>query len=503
MAQIRTESISTTLWTLNNDFAGRHDDESFDDNKPLRIHRRNRANVWTPKMDSDLLDSILKGYYIPPIICAEKQVNSRRIREIMEGGNRMSAIRKFYRRQDLTPDQLRKIDSFSIQLVVISNLTPKDTREMFRRLNKCVKVSDGQLYDMSQDDSPLVQEALALLNDPDYPLRTRISDLFFDTKNADNARRQNLENAIALISGALYGPEYITKSFSRQESKIEDQSPIDRARVVTVLGHVFDIFRLANQQLLMINKTTLKSYFTIGKYLGPILYDIHTDSNLERIKNKWVRYLLKVRRNERDANDAIVITGAQNINPDKLKRMSVKVAVYIESNRIMHREELDAIRHPATDNDLVSDDESEEESVEEVELVAEVPVVPVVPVVTTPVVSRAVIAAAVPPPARGGGVSNFASKYTSTEIFDKRGITKLYLRKDGRFYNITIRSKLFYLEGDPDGYPSLNQLSVIGYYTKIKGNPNGTMNMWDHTYYEKPSGEKVLIRTLRDDETEE
>ena len=358
---IRTENIQTTLCALNGDFSGRRDSPGYDEFKPIHIHRRNRAYVWTREMQVAFLDSILKGYYIPPIICSSHITNGAERREVMEGGNRITTIRRLLNEEvrPLTPEERRIVEAHPITLVVMRNLTSKQTREMFRRLNRNVKVSDGQLYSMSEEDSPLVREALALLNADDYPLRTRITDYFFDTRNNDNDGKGNLENAIALVSGALHGPEYITKSFSRQEDKVERQDAINRDRVVTILGHAFDVFRQANTLVDLSDRRRMKSQWTVGKYLGPILYDILTNlSSIPQIQAKWASYLGKVRNNEENAEEAILVSGAQNLSVDKLKRISVKVEVYLSQNRIMSKEELGEIHHPVP---IDTDDEEDED----------------------------------------------------------------------------------------------------------------------------------------------
>ena len=346
---IRTENIQTTMCALNGDFSGRRDAPGYDEAKPIHIHRRNRAYVWNRDMQVAFLDSILKGYYVPPIICSSRIVNGVERREVMEGGNRITTIRRIFNGdvRALTPDEIRAIESHPITLVVMRNLTGKQTREMFRRLNKSVKVSDGQLYSMSEEDSPLVREALALLNDDDYPLRTRVTDCFFDTRNSDNDGKSNLENAMALVSGALHGPEFITKSFARQEEHVENQAAINRSRVVTILGHVFDVFRMADEIVPITDKRKTKSQWTVGNFLGAILYDVLMNlSAIHPIQTKWATYLGKLRNNDESAKEAVSVTGAQNISTDKLCRISAKVQMYLTENRILTREELGAIRHP-------------------------------------------------------------------------------------------------------------------------------------------------------------
>jgi hypothetical protein len=359
-ANIRTENIQTTIHSMDIDFAGRRDIINYDATKPLHIHRRNRAFVWSAEMQMNCLDSILKGYYIPPIICCSRIVDGTERREVMEGGNRITTFRKILRREvkeDLTESEYHKVCSHPITMVVMRNLTNTQQREMFRRLNKNVKVTDGQLYLMSEEDSPLVKEAMAFLNDPEYPLRDRITEMFFDTVNKDNNGQKNLENAIAIISGALYGVNYITKSFTRQEEKIENQSPIDRALVVQFISTILTIFEAADKEFPLTNKTSKKAQWIVGKYIGAIIYDLHTYPNQANIMKKWQKYIVMVRKGTTRAIEALDIQGAQNINPDKLKRKSYKVDIFLAENRLLNSEELNQIRHTSASDAAENEDD--------------------------------------------------------------------------------------------------------------------------------------------------
>jgi hypothetical protein len=217
---------------------------------------------------------------------------------------------------------------------------------------------------MSEEDSPLVQEAIALLNDTNYPLRTRITETFFDTVNADNSGQKNLENAVALVSGALNGVLYITKSFSRQEDKIENQEPIDRSKILSIIGVILTIFEQANTEFPITNKQKKKAQWTIGTYIGAILYDIHTlicSESIQDVISKWKNYIVMVRKETKNAKEAIEIKGAQNINPDKLKRKSYKVGIYVKEERIVTEDELQLIKHTYTNEYDDCSDESDEE----------------------------------------------------------------------------------------------------------------------------------------------
>jgi len=362
-----TEQYPTHLLALTKNFAGRINTKDYDPTKTLQIHRRNRAYVWNNDMQVNCLDSILKGYYIPPIICSSRIENDVEIRYVMEGGNRITTFQRILKRQvrDLTDSEYMKVCMHPITQVVMKNLTRKQERELFRRLNKSIMVSDGQLYAMSEEDSPLVKEAMAFLNDTQYPLRERITELFYDTVGKDNNGRSKLANAVAIVSGALYGVHYITKSFTRQEDKIDDQSPIDRSKMISVLTPVFDIFEAANEEFTLISKTKKKGQLTVGKYIGPMLYDCLTcETIISDVVKKWTDYLVMARKGVKNADDAIEISGAKNINPDNLKRLSYKVDIFLKENRLASKEEIARIKHVHS-NAIGCDDAGEHDDAEE------------------------------------------------------------------------------------------------------------------------------------------
>lgn len=369
MAAIRTENINTSINELNEDFAGRKTMANYDESKQIHIHRRNRAFVWSKKMQEKLLDSILKGYYIPPIICCSNKGGERRY--VMEGGNRITSIRKILNGEvrELTADEDRRVRLYQITIVVMRNLTNKQQREMFRRLNKNIKVSDGQLYAMSEEDSPLIMEALAMLTDIAYPDRARISNVFSDGISKDTDSKSNLSNAVAIISGIINGVRLITKSFERQEQYVECQEPIDREKITRVMDIILTIFESADTEFPIIKNVNnvKKAQFTVGKYFGAIMYDILMETNeVDEIIAKWKTYIVMVRSNVENACDAIVIPGAENINPDKLKKKCHKVERFVRDRVLASAEEIAAIKH-VYENDQACEEDNEESDIEQKE----------------------------------------------------------------------------------------------------------------------------------------
>lgn len=358
---LSTENIQTTISQLNRDFSGRRESPDYNENKLVHIHRRNRPFVWNKDMQVRLLDSILKGYYIPPIICSSRIMGYTERREVMEGGNRITTFRRILNEElrPLTSQERQRVEAHPITLVVMRGLTAYDQRIMFRRLNKNVKVSDGQLYSMSEDDSPLVREALAFLNDDQYPLRDKITEHFFDTRHADNDGKSHLENVIALLSGTIHGVNFITKSYNVQEPKIESQEPINRDLIIHVIGSILEIFAMADQQHPLQDKRKRRGQWSVGKWLGAILYDCLThQGETRRIQEKWASYIVAVRRDEEGAKQATELGGAKNLTASHYKKVCTKVDIYLRDHRIATDEELKQIIHENEEEDDNDDDNS-------------------------------------------------------------------------------------------------------------------------------------------------
>lgn len=356
---IRTETIQTNVGDIDADFAGRMGSSEYDESRIIHIHRRNRAYVWDNSMCRDLLDSMCSRYYIPPIIAVEFVTPAGVRRYIVDGGNRVTSFRRLLRNEvkTLTDEEHRAVVTFPITLVVMRGLTSTDQRLMFRRINKNKSVSNGQLYAMSADDSPLVQEALALLNDRNHPLRDSITRNFYDTVGLeDDTGRNALSNAVAIIAGAMWGPTYIRKDFDTIDEKLD--KAVNRDVINTRLSIVFDIFDQASAIEPQLDGRRQRGQWASGRYIGAIIYDLHMcNGNIGEVQSKWIRYLVSVRRNEVDAEDALVVPGASgSLNPTKLARMSFKVGVYVRDHRIATRDEVKAVVYRQTGVD--DDDDS-------------------------------------------------------------------------------------------------------------------------------------------------
>lgn len=357
--------IPETIFNLSSNFAGRVGDPEYDENKKNQIHRRNRAFVWSPSMVACLLDSILKGYPIGSITFIQQVVNGQIKRFAIDGGHRLTTFKRILNNEvrTLTETERATVMSYSIPILVIENATTSQQIDMFRRLNKSVSVTPGQLFEMSETDSTLVQEALAFLNADDYPLRAKITEHFTDTRNeADSKGRTVLANTVVLISCALYGVYHANKSFEYHEDVLN--TPIDNSKLQNMLGLLFAVYERANQIFPITDKRKLKAQRPMGRFNGAILYDLHTQpQNILDVIEKWGRFIAMYREGNPFAIDALDIAGAQNLTPHRLKKISSNVASLLNHMRLLTKEELKVIYHD--DNETVYDDESDHDTNEE------------------------------------------------------------------------------------------------------------------------------------------
>ncbi len=115
-----------------------------------------RGEIWTPQKKRKLIDSILRGWRIPPIHVV---LNSHAIDEVLDGQQRLAAIRDFndniicvdgkiepfdpsiadldgmfYR--DLPKEWQRRFRQYSINIVRLTEYKPEEPAELFYRLNQ-------------------------------------------------------------------------------------------------------------------------------------------------------------------------------------------------------------------------------------------------------------------------------------------------------------------------------------------------------------------------------
>lgn len=116
-----------------------------------------RDLVWPIKKRKRLIDTILRGWYFPPIHIIENTETG--IQEVLDGQQRLSSIYDFFNNKitidgytppqqdeithldgatyDDLPEQIkRRLNNYSVRFLTIKNYKPEETAELFYRLNQ-------------------------------------------------------------------------------------------------------------------------------------------------------------------------------------------------------------------------------------------------------------------------------------------------------------------------------------------------------------------------------
>lgn len=115
-----------------------------------------RGEIWPPQKKKKLIDSILRGWRIPPIHVVP---NAKDVDEVLDGQQRLAAIRDFYGNkfpidgniepkdevivaldgcyyENLSPEWQRRFKKYSINLIRLTEYKPAEPAELFYRLNQ-------------------------------------------------------------------------------------------------------------------------------------------------------------------------------------------------------------------------------------------------------------------------------------------------------------------------------------------------------------------------------
>lgn len=123
-----------------------------------------RGEIWTVQKKQKLIDSILRGWKIPPIHVIH---NSHAIDEVLDGQQRLAAIRDFFDNiisidgdiqpedstvsalnglhyRDLSKEWQRRFRQYSIVIIRLTECKPEEPAELFYRLNQPMALTSAE-----------------------------------------------------------------------------------------------------------------------------------------------------------------------------------------------------------------------------------------------------------------------------------------------------------------------------------------------------------------------
>jgi hypothetical protein len=308
-------------------------------------HQRD-AKSWDHKRAAKFIVSVLKGYPIPSILMSSKREGAVTILTLEDGLQRITAARLF-RAGELqcdgrTYDELSEIeqerfDSEGIPVVIFSNATQSDRIQIFDWHQNGLPLTAGERYH-AQAATPLVTFVKAELMTPGAGYHDRAAMIWGirgDTPGAESRdkKRRWLLNAVALVKGIRFGPEYANKKYEPDASHMT--ADFGHA-VKRDLERILEIYEAVEAVVPMTGKKLHNAHWDLGTFTGYILYSLsaarrnaydHTQIALppeerisfearpaehggyapnsmghapleewQRVKDGWVAYMVKLRR---------------------------------------------------------------------------------------------------------------------------------------------------------------------------------------------------------------
>ncbi|MFT0866425.1 DUF262 domain-containing protein [Pseudomonas sp. CAM1A] len=124
-----------------------------------------RGEVWSKQKKQKLIDSIIRGWHIPPIHVIQAPLSEKQ--EVLDGQQRLAAIRDFIKNEfpingsqdpkdaevsslddmywkDLPSNIQSRIEDFTIRVLTVSNYKPGEPGELFYRLNQPTNLTSAE-----------------------------------------------------------------------------------------------------------------------------------------------------------------------------------------------------------------------------------------------------------------------------------------------------------------------------------------------------------------------
>lgn len=295
------------------------------------IPEHQRDFVWKLKKQQALIHTVFRGYPIPAVIATQDERNRY---SIQDGQQRLETFWRYYTNlfpvnekfwKDLTDVEQKVYLDYQIPMIDITGASIDEESEIYDLMNQGMALSHGEKF-WNRRSRPLVKLTEELFLKRGEGLNTTLVDVFGDYLSAKDPRHNNMANAIAYVAGAAYGSTYISTSYQKLASIVNRSDLIDRNLVERRLKEVFRIYKAANDKQPLMNSKKSKSQWKIGLYSCYILHSYlqHEDDidSWQAIRDTWIEFLVRSRRNPRTAD--LLYNGMPsiqaNISIDKLER---------------------------------------------------------------------------------------------------------------------------------------------------------------------------------------
>lgn len=323
------------------------------DEKRLLIPEHQREFRWDNNRQEKFVKSIQKGYPIPSILLSSRRVD---VHPTLEDGRQRITTASRYRSDKFTVDGKRytdlseiereRFDTHQLTVITFSNATDDDRIQIFDWHQNGAPLTPGERYH-AQHATPLVRFVKEQLMTPGSGYHDRAAAIWGVRGDpvsppegfvSLDSRRAWLLNVVALVLGLTFGPANATKKYEPEKGFMTAPfPPTKQAAVKKDLVRIFEIFEEVERQFPTPVRTPKKwhnAQFDLGNFVGYIMFSLsaearamhheaQADMSVEervafedgfykpnsladdpeewaRIKQKWVDYIVSVRRTLHD-----------------------------------------------------------------------------------------------------------------------------------------------------------------------------------------------------------
>lgn len=269
----------------------------------IRIPEHQRPEIWSKPRQQGLINTIMQGRPMPPLIIRETIDNGERSRWLEDGQQRYMSMKNFYNNKfsykntyykDFSENDRVKFLTYKIPVLTYENATIEETIEMFDNFQNGVPLTPGQRFH-ARLDTPLVKYARERLLTPGMHFYARATAVFgpHESRN-DTKTKRILMNAMAIVGGVAHGADHITTSYDVLGPILTQPFNIERAD--SLLDKLLKVYEeVASYQPFTPDEK--KSHWPVGELTGYVLASLISSPTDETIE-KWVSYITGVRGRE-------------------------------------------------------------------------------------------------------------------------------------------------------------------------------------------------------------
>jgi hypothetical protein len=302
--------------------------------------QREWASAWSTTKQSDFIDSIMRNFPIPNIIC-NRDPDGRLA--LYEGRHRTETLWRFTNGHlkwngktysELSDIERHQFNEQTLLLLVIQDATLDQLSEVFERLNNGAPLSDSDKF-WNRRHTPLVQLTREVVL-THAGLRRVLGEIDMNT-------RGHLANYVGLTAGIVLDSNCFTTSYMRlfPHLELDGKSYEDcKAILESTLNVLVSFYEEANTRFPTTKRRELSKYRKIGFINAYFLTDLMCGQleealvNENACKEKWLTLIGHLRNPQtaKAAAGSLATKGAQNLTLTKITTVIAQVEAYLQGD---------------------------------------------------------------------------------------------------------------------------------------------------------------------------